>query len=106
MLSRTSMEVDPRIAAASSLDELQELEAELLGKESDLTHRKASLKGLPPEERREEGRRINEARAALEAAIAARRSELQAAARSSQIEAERLDLTEVIGAPERGHLNL
>jgi len=100
------MEVDPRIAKTSSLDELLQLEGELLGKTSELTRRKASLKDLSPEERREEGRRINEARAAIEAAIAARRAELQSAARSSQLQDERLDLTEVIGAPERGHLNL
>ena len=100
------MAPDPRIAAASSLDELQELEAELLGKASQLSRAKAALKDLPPEKRREEGRRINEARLEVEAAINARRAELQAAARSSQLEADRLDLTEVIGAPKRGHLNL
>lgn len=100
------MAVDPRIAAAASLDELQELEVELLGKSSKLTRAKASLKDLPPEQRRDEGRRINEARQAVEEAINARRTELQASARASQLEADRLDLTEVIGAPERGHLNL
>ena len=100
------MAPDPRIAAASSLEELQELEAELLGKASELSRAKAGLKDLPPEKRRDEGRRINEARLAVEAAINARRAELQASARSSQLEADRLDLTEVIGAPERGHLNL
>ena len=100
------MEVDPRIAAASSLDELQKLEVELLGKGANLTRRKAGLKDLPPDERREEGRRINEARVAIEAAINARRSALRAEARADQLEADRLDLTEVIGAPERGHLNL
>ena len=100
------MEVDPRISAASSLDELQKLEVELLGKAADLTKRKAALKELAPEERREEGRRINDARTAIEAAINARRSELRSDARAEQLEAQRLDLTEVIGAPERGHLNL
>ena len=97
---------DPRIAAASSLDELRELESELLGKHAELTRRKASLKDLAPEQRRDEGRRINEERAGVEAAIEERRRELQSAALSSQLEAGRLDLTEVIGAPERGHLNL
>lgn len=100
------MEADLRIAAASSLDELQDLETELLGKASELTRAKASLKDLPPEQRRDEGRRINEARLAVEQAIAARRAELQTSVRASQLEAERLELTEVIGAPERGHLNL
>ena len=100
------MEADPRIAAASSLDELQKLEVGLLGKGADLTKRKAALKDLPPDERREEGRKINETRIALEAAVNARRSQLRSEARAEQLEAERLDLTEVIGAPERGHLNL
>lgn len=100
------MEADPPIAAAASLEELAALETELLGKSAELTRRKAALKDLPPDERRDEGRRINEERAALEAAIAARREALQGAERSTRLDAERLDLTEVIGAPERGHLNL
>lgn len=100
------MEVDPRIAAASSLDDLQKVEAELLGKSAELTKRKAALKDLPPDQRRDEGRRINEARIVIEAAINARRDQLRSEARADQLEAERLDLTEVIGAPERGHLNL
>src|SRR5688572_29711784 len=92
MRSRTSMATtsgggpepfaaDPRIAAALSLDELQEIETELLGKASELTRRKASLKDLAPEDRREEGRRVNEERAAVEEAIAARRAELESASR-------------------------
>ena len=100
------MEPDPRIAAASSLDELRDLETELLGKNAELTRRKASLRDLPADQRRDEGRRINEERTAVEAAFEQRRRELQSDALSSQLEADRLDLTEVIGAPERGHLNL
>ena len=100
------MELDPRIAKADSLDELRDLETELLGKSSALARRKAALRDLKPDERREEGKRINEERSALEAAFAARKAALETAARSSRLDAERLDLTEVIGEPERGHLNL
>jgi phenylalanyl-tRNA synthetase alpha chain len=98
--------MDPRIATASSVAELAELTTELLGKKSDLSQRKARLGQLTPEERRTEGQKLNEEREAIEAALAARRSELEAAERQVRYEAERLDLTEVVPTTRRGHLHL
>jgi phenylalanyl-tRNA synthetase alpha chain len=98
--------MDPRIANAPNLAALAELTTELLGKKSDLSQRKAKLGQLSPEERKEEGRRLNEEREALEAAIAARRRELEAAERDARYDAERLDLTEVTTNIRRGHIHL
>ena len=98
--------MDPRIANAENLAALAELSTELLGKRSELAQRKAKLGQLSPDERREEGRRLNEEREALEAAIATRRAELEAAALDVRYEAERLDLTEVTGTVRRGHIHL
>ena len=85
----------PRIAAAATLDELRALEQELLGKKSVLSSFKAKLGGLDDDGRREVGGALNRVRDALEAALSARRGELEQDARRVQLQAERLDLTEV-----------
>ncbi|MFA5564438.1 MAG: phenylalanine--tRNA ligase subunit alpha [Acidimicrobiia bacterium] len=89
-----------------TLKALGELEAKLLGKRSSLVKAKASLGALPVDQRRDAGRRINEVRTLLEGRIGERRQVLEAEARLERLEAERLDLTEVIGANELGHLHL
>ena len=94
------------VAAATSLDELAGLETELLGRRSALASRKAGLGALPPDERREAGRALNEARDRLTAALADRRAELAAGARRARLEAERLDLTEVVPPVRPGHRHL
>jgi phenylalanyl-tRNA synthetase alpha chain len=94
------------VAAADSLDGLTALETELLGKRSALATRKAALGALAPEERREAGRALNEAREELTAALADRRAELADQARRVRVEAERLDLTELVPAYHPGHRHL
>ena len=94
------------VAAAGSLDELTALETELLGKRSALATRKAALGALAPEERREAGRALNEARESLTAALAERRAELAEQARRARVDAERLDLTEVVPTYHPGHRHL
>ncbi len=51
------------IAAASSTVELAQIETELLGKRSPLTRAHRRLGALHPDERKEAGRRLNEAAA-------------------------------------------
>ncbi|MCU1375599.1 MAG: phenylalanyl-tRNA synthetase, alpha subunit [Actinomycetia bacterium] len=99
-------DIAARIAATGTRTELAELTTELLGKKGDLAARKARLGSLSPDERRDEGRRLNEERETIEAALATRRAELEAAERSARYEAERLDLTEVVPHLRRGHLHL
>jgi len=92
---------------ASSLDALREIESDALGKKGVLAGFKSRLGSLATvDERRDTGQVLNEATAAVAAAIAARREELSKAARTGQLANERLDLTEVIGGPTRGHLHL
>ncbi len=86
---------------------LHELRLELTGKRSDLAAVKASLGALAPEDRKTVGRRLNEISAAVESALSARRAELEHAGRRSQLDNERLDLTEVDTSSARlGHLHL
>jgi phenylalanyl-tRNA synthetase alpha chain len=93
------------IAAASTVDELRAVETRVLGKRSALTALRQQLGTLDPDGRREAGQQLNQARESLEQAAAERREALAAAERDARIEAERLDLTEVIGGPRRGHLH-
>ena len=105
-LARVEEEARARLASASTLEELRAAEAEVLGKRSELASLNHRLGQLSPEQRREAGRLVNDARRRLEAQAAARTEELQAAARAARLLAERLDLTEVLPGPGRGHLNL
>ena len=95
-----------RIADTAGIDALREVEGELVGKRSALTAMKQQLGRLDPDERRDAGRRLNEVRAAFDAALAERRRALESDARRTRLEAERLDLTEVVGGSRLGHLHL
>ena len=81
------------IRAAPTLEALDALKVRLLGKKGELTRALKGLKNLPPEERREQGRALNEAKRALEAAIEERRQALKAAALEERLKKEALDVT-------------
>ncbi|HET7488032.1 MAG TPA: phenylalanine--tRNA ligase subunit alpha [Acidimicrobiales bacterium] len=95
-----------RLEAAATLDELKAAEADVLGKRSALAGLNAGLGRLSPDERKESGRLINEARRRLQELARSRLAEMEASERAARLEAERLDLTEVPPARGRGHLNL
>ncbi len=105
-VAKLRAEATSRIAAATSVDETRTIEAELLGKRSALTSLKAGLGRLDPDARRSAGQALNEARDELQQALADRRAELEAIERRQRLQAERLDLTEVIGERSAGHLHL
>ena len=91
--------------AATSVAEVRTVETEVLGKRSALAGLHQRLGGLGPEERKAQGQALNEARRRLQALAEARRGELEAAERRARLEAERLDLTEVLPGPGWGHLH-
>ncbi|MGH9165626.1 MAG: phenylalanine--tRNA ligase subunit alpha [Acidimicrobiales bacterium] len=95
-----------RVRAAASVAELRAVEAAVVGKRSALAGLNAGLAGLDPEARREAGRAVNEVRRRVAAMVAARADELGQAERTARLAADRLDLTEVLPGPKRGHLNL
>jgi phenylalanyl-tRNA synthetase alpha chain len=96
-----------RVAAAASVSELRILEAELVGgKRSAIGSLNARLGTLAVDERKDAGRAINAARSRVEAAVAERAEKLQAGEREAQLQAERLDLTEVVGRFAVGHRHL
>jgi phenylalanyl-tRNA synthetase alpha chain len=64
-----------------------------LGRRGDLTQILRGLGGLPAEERPRVGQAGNEVKAALEAAFEERLSEMEAAARTADLQRERVDVT-------------
>jgi len=100
-------EVLARVVASGSVAELRSAEAELVvGKRSALAALNQRLGRLPAEERKDAGRSINAARARVVAAVAERAEKLEAAEREARLQAERLDLGEVVGRFARGHRHL
>jgi phenylalanyl-tRNA synthetase alpha chain len=99
------------VAAAGTSEEIRSVAASVTGKKSELARISRLLGGLGPEERRELGRRLHEARTTIDQLVESRRSELTDAETALEMAASRIDLTEFIAgsvpAPvARGHLNL
>ena len=105
---QAAADAEERLAAAAALDAVASIERELLGRRSLFNEAKRRLGGLDPGERASVGRRLNDARARVEAAVAAARERLAASSRDDRYAAERLDLTERLPqtAPlRRGHFH-
>ena len=81
------------MAGAGDLAALDQVRVHYLGKKGVLTERLKELGQLPPEERRQAGQVINEAKQALETALAARKIELEAAALDHRLASEAIDVT-------------
>ena len=93
-----------QIAAAAGVDDIVRLDQDLLGKRGSLATLKTSLGRLSAaDERKAAGQALNEATGAVTAALEERRRTLAAEALDARIAAERLDLTEFLAAPRRGH---
>ena len=96
-----------RVAAATSVDDVARLDAELLGKKGALATLKAGLGKLATiDEKKAAGAAVNEAMTAVEAALSDRRRVLGRAERDTQLAAEALDLTEYVTPPRRGRAHI
>ncbi|RIH82458.1 Phenylalanine--tRNA ligase alpha subunit [Calidithermus terrae] len=82
-----------QIEAAQGLEALQSLKVQYLGKNGLLTQQMKTLGSLSPEERKERGRQLNEAKGRLEAALEAREAALRERALQEQLEKEALDVS-------------
>lgn len=95
------------IAAAASLDDIASLTTRLAGKKGDLAQLKTRLGRLESiDDKKAAGVAINEALTTVTDALEARRTRLGTEAMAQRVEAERLDLTEYVGKPTRGHAHL
>ena len=95
------------IEGAATLDEVTALSSRLLGKKGDLALLKTGLGRLESiDEKKAAGQAINDAMSVVSSALDDRRTALSVEARAARVEAERLDLTEFVGKPTRGHAHL
>jgi phenylalanyl-tRNA synthetase alpha chain len=94
------------LAAVSNdlLSQVDEFVAEASQRVADVSHE--GLGELDEAERKDAGRRLNEARTTVGQLLEARSAQLDGVARAARYEAERLDLTEYGAADDRGHLHL
>ena len=81
------------IAEARDLAVLDRWRVQYLGKKSVFTERLKELSRLPAEQRRAAGQAINDAKQALETAIALRKTALEASALDAQLANEAIDVT-------------
>ena len=81
------------IAGAESLERLETLRVELLGRKGALTSQLKALGTLPAADRPAAGKAINEAKRAVSDAIAARRADLEAAALAVELSRDAIDVT-------------
>jgi phenylalanyl-tRNA synthetase alpha chain len=95
-----------RAGDAPDLEALSALDRELNGKTSPLGQLKRRLGSLEPDERRTVGQALNAAQTRVREALADRRAVLAAEARTAQLAADRLDLTELRPTRRAGHLHL
>jgi phenylalanyl-tRNA synthetase alpha chain len=93
------------VAAADSVAALEECRVRWLGKKGALTEQLKSLGALPAAERPGAGARINEAKEKLQAAIEARRAELEREAIERELAAGRIDVTLPGRGEEEGGLH-
>jgi len=92
-LDRLVAEAEAAFHATESLADLEQAKARFLGKTGALTELLKGLGRLPAEERPRAGSQINEAKAAIEAALSARREAIRAHGVEARLAAEALDVT-------------
>ncbi len=95
-----------RIKSAASVDEVNAIKNEALGKTGFLSEAKKGLRDVAPEERAAAGAALNAQVERVQAAADAAIADLSAGERAKQLEADRVDLTEHRPPVARGHLHL
>jgi phenylalanyl-tRNA synthetase alpha chain len=94
------------VAAASARDEqaLERVRMDFLGRAGEVTRVRRTIGTLPPNERPEAGRTINDAVAAMEARLAQARANLESRSLESEL-ATRIDVTFPAIAPDLGSIH-
>src|SRR5918993_4280121 len=98
-ITELQAEGEAAIAAASATPALEEARIAYLGRKAELPNLLRGVAQLAPEERGAVGRAANAARRALEAAVEARRAELERGELDARLAADAVDVT-LPGTPE------
>lgn len=98
-LEKIRVDADSRIKGASSLDELNTVRVQLLGKKGALKDLLKGLKDVPPEDRPKVGQMVNKVRDEIEGSLKTRMEAMQNQDLMKRLEDERIDVT----LPARRH---
>ena len=90
---------------ASTLEAIEAVRVEALGRKGKLSEISKNFGKLPPEERKTAGARLNQVKQDLETRLEARKADLQSTALDAQLESEWLDLTAPAPGPRPGSLH-
>ena len=94
-----------RIEGAATLEALEEVRLEALGKQGDITQLMKSLGGMSPEERKEKGEAFNQIRVVLQDAIGAKRTRLEKEALAQSLAKEWEDVTLPGASLQKGRIH-
>ena len=92
-LAQLLTQANAAIDAADKAAAIEDLRVKYLGKKGALTEQLKTLGKLPPEDRPRVGALVNQAKEALQEKLAARKQQLESAARQQQLSQEVLDVT-------------
>lgn len=92
-LNNLKLEALKEISSADSLDDLRDIEVKYLGRKGIINQLLKDLKSVPPEERPELGRIINQIKIEINYELESRRALLEEREKAKKIEEERIDIT-------------
>ena len=91
------------IGRAEKLDRLNDIRVSFLGKKGTLTQVLKSMKDVPPEERPQVGKWVNDTRARIEEQMEIYRARLEEEGLARRLREEEIDVTLPAKKPARGH---
>ncbi len=104
-LEQLRLEIIEAAAVAASLDVLEILRVEALGRNGSITARMKELGALPAEERKAAGQALNAVKTEVSDAIDARKAALEALVLESRLAEEGIDVTLPVRGPAQGFIH-
>ena len=102
-LRQLTEEALDKIQASATLDEINDIRVEFLGKKGRITSIMKELKDIAPEDRPAFGQLVNEAKQKAEAAIEETKAKLSAKALEAKLASEQIDVTLPAKKKKIGH---
>ncbi len=103
MLQKIREAANSQLEHADSLDKLNEIRVNFLGKKGELTAVLKGMRDVAPEDRPKVGQLVNETRTAIEDALEETKKHLESAAREARLKKEVLDVTRPAVKTMLGH---
>jgi phenylalanyl-tRNA synthetase alpha chain len=104
-LEELAVSAKARIEAATSVEELEAVRVEVLGRKGALANVSKEMAKMTPEQRATVGKLLNAAKQALESVFDEKKAAFDSAALSARLESEWVDLTAPAPEPARGALH-